>query len=375
MTEPLRILHVLHALGCGGAENMLMNIYRNIDREKIQFDFLVHTDQKTYFDTDIEKMGGKIYRIPYFNGFNFRSYFKALNSFFANNNYKIVHGHLGSCAALYLYVAKKYGAYTIAHSHSTKPIYFTAKNLMYRIYSYPTRYIADYFFACSEKAGEDRYGKEIWKHREIRSIIKNAIDINKYTFRASIRQNARQKLGVKNQFTIGHIGRFDRVKNQSFVLKIFNEVKKTKSDSVLVLVGDGVLKNEIKERVIEMGLNDSVIFTGVRSDVPDLLQAMDCFVFPSLYEGLGIVAIEAQATGLPCVVSDVIPNEAKITDLVKAFSLQESPEKWAAEICAETIPRDREKYNGIVRDSGYDITDTSKWLMNFYIERGRKIWS
>lgn len=365
MSCPIRILHVLHALNCGGAENMIMNLYRNIDRDKIQFDFLVHTNEKCFFDDEIEKLGGKIYRVPYYNMLNYSSYKKALNDFFKSHpEIAIVHGHLGSCAYIYLKVAKKYGCRTIAHSHNSKPDKINAKNTLYKLFSIKTRSVADYFIGCSIKAGQYRYGKKIVNSDRF-TVLKNAIDTPKFAYDEKTRSEVRNEFNLTDNYIIGHIGRFNTVKNHTFLIDILAELVKKDNRVVAMLVGGGDLQPQIEEKVKKLNLRDNVIFTGVRSDANRLLQAMDCFVFPSLYEGLPVTLIEAQAAGLPCIVSDVITKEVQITEQVKYLPLDD-PKKWCDAIAKEKANIIRLNSTEIISESGYDIHDTAEWLTDFY---------
>lgn len=364
---PIRVLHVLGRLDRGGAETMVMNLYRNIDRSKIQFDFMVHTSEDCDYDEEIIALGGKIYSISAYSGKNHFEYKKEWHNFFQEHTeYKIVHGHVRSTAAIYLKIAKKHGMVTIAHSHNTssgKGISATAKNIM----QYPIRHTADYLLACSEYAGEWLFGKRV-KDKNNFFILKNAINAEEFIYDEATRNEIRKELGIENKFILGNVARFHEQKNHTFLIDVFKNVHDKNNESVLLLVGQGDLKQEIKDKVSDLGLTDSVIFTGVRSDVPDLLQVMDVFVFPSLYEGLGIVAVEAQAAGLKCVVADSVPKEAFVTDLISSVSLKDSSDIWADRILKETTYDRRNTYQEIY-DSGYEVKDTSKWIESFYISK------
>jgi len=370
MSKPIRMLHVIGQMNIGGAETMIMNLYRQMDKTKVQFDFIVHTNQKGAYDEEILALGGKIHRVPQFKGSNFLSYKKAWINFFEKNiEYKVIHGHIGSSAAIYLSIAKRFGLFTIAHSHNTMTE-STLKGKMYSIFSYPTRYIADFFFGCSNAAGVARYGKSV-VHSNVFSLLNNAIKTSDFIFSNAIREKKRNELNLDNKLIIGHIGRFNKQKNHVFLIDIFNMIHKKNSDAVLLLVGDGILRKTIEEKVSKLGLKDNVIFTGVRSDIPELLQAFDVFVFPSLYEGLPVSLIEVQASGLPSVIANNITDEVKITDLVKDVSLKDTAEIWADEILkhAEFVNR-RNCYQDIAK-AGYDVTSTANWLQEFYIKNHR----
>ncbi|HLR52451.1 MAG TPA: glycosyltransferase family 1 protein [Candidatus Avamphibacillus sp.] len=368
MSKPIRVLQVFAQMNRGGAETMIMNLYRNIDRSKIQFDFIVHTEEKCDFDDEIYKLGGRIFRVPAYKGKNHINYWKSWRDFFNDHpEYNIIHGHVRSTAAIYLRIAKKYGLTTIAHSHNiSSGNGFSAliKNLL----QYPIRYVADYLFACSKAAGKWLFGTEACKKSNFH-ILNNAIDVKDFTFNKEVRKKKRKEFGIEDRFVIGHVGRFHPQKNHDFIVDIFKSIHDRYNNAVLLLVGDGELRQTMERKVNELGLSDQVIFTGVRSDIPELMQTMDLFLFPSLYEGLGIVVVEAQAAGLHCIVSKTIPKEVYITDLVKSISLKQKAEEWADE-ALKIAEFDRLNFRDTVKSSGYDITETTKWVENFYLQVG-----
>ena len=367
MDKPIRVLHVIGIMNRGGAETMIMNLYRNIDRNKVQFDFVENSSEPAAFDEEILSLGGKIYRCPHYNGKNHFAYVKWWNTFFQKHpgEYPIVHGHLGSTAAIYLSIAKKYGVYTIAHSHNTNA-QKSMEQYIYSIFSYPTRYIADHFFACSPDAAVDRFGKKIAKDTRRCEVLRNAIDSGIFRFDPEIRSKIRNELKINdNAVVIGNVARFAAQKNHAFLMEVFRIVYQKNPNTVLVLVGDGALRPQIEKFIDENKLYSNVIITGVQSNVWDYYQAMDVFVFPSHYEGLGIVVIEAQAAGLPCCVSDAVPSEASLTNLVEHRSLSDSAESWADWILSRSHELRRDTTDEI-RRAGYDISDTSVWLENFY---------
>ncbi|WP_461818656.1 glycosyltransferase family 1 protein [Faecalimonas sp.] len=370
----IRILHVIGVMNRGGAESMIMNLYREIDKTKVQFDFVEHSNERAVFDDEIEKFGGRIYRCPKFVGKNYFAYKKWWDEFFENEgkDYQIIHGHIGSTAAIYLKCAKKKEKYTIAHSHSSGTDH-SLHSLMYSILSYNTRNIADYFFGCSLAAGIDRYGHRVTENIEKFKVLPNAIDIKAYIYSLEVRKNVRKELGYSsNELVIGHVGRMTAEKNHAFILEIFRDICKVKSDVRLLLIGEGKLREELQQKTVDLGLEEKVCFTGIRSDVNRLMQAMDIFVFPSIYEGLGIALIEAQASGLPCIISDKIPNDGIVVkELVTKRSLEDSSEEWARHILSRVnVPR--MDTSNEIREHGFDIKETSKWLERFYIEKTEK---
>ena len=361
----IRILHVIGSLNNGGSQAMVMNLYRNIDRSKIQFDFIVDRSDELFFAEEIKALGGRIYFLPTFNIKNIPIYKKEWKNFFEKNReYKIIHGHVRSTASIYLGIAKKYGLKTIAHSHnnsSGKGIKALIKNVL----QYPIRYIADYYFACSRNAGEWLYGKKVCKGDRF-TIINNAIDSSKFIFKNATRQKVREKMNINEYFVIGNIGRFHHQKNHEFMINVFKAIHDKDKKTKLLLVGDGELLENIKKKVENLGLSKSVIFTGIRSDTNDLLNAMDLFIFPSIYEGLGIVAIEAQASGLQCVVSDAIQDEVFITNLVESISLKEPVELWAEKILSYKNNYQRYNRQSEIINSGFDIRKVTDQIQNLY---------
>ena len=351
----IRVLEVFHGMDCGGAENMIMNLYREMNRDVVQLDFLVHTDNKCFFDDEIISLGGNIYRVPYYNGVNYFVYKNALNKFFSSHpEIKIVHGHLGSCSNIYLHIAKKYGCYAIAHSHNTKPE-LSIKSLIYRLNTYQTRRIADCFFGCSEAAGRYRFGNRIVDKSGHYYNLNNAICVDDFVYNEVVRHTIREEYHLNGSIVLGHVGRFNYQKNHSFLIDVFD-----------TFVGDGELRETIQNKVESLGLTESVIFAGLKDNVNELLQGMDCFVFPSHYEGLPVTLIEAQASGLPCVVSDSISRESSITNLVRFAPLEQSVDYWTQNIIDSINSTVRTNTRSAIIDSGYDIHSTAKWLEEFY---------
>ena len=366
MNQPIRVLQVFAQMNRGGAETMIMSLYRNINRDKVQFDFVVHTEDKCAFDDEIESLGGKIYRVPRYIGKNHLRYISSWNEFFRKHHeYKVIHGHVRSTASIYLSIAKKYGLTTIAHSHNTSSgVGLSAK--VKNILQYPIRYFAEYLFACSKPAGEWLFGKNACQSDNF-FILNNSIDVRKFIYNENIRRKIRKEFNIDGKLVVGHIGRFQRQKNHNLLIDIFKKIHDKNNNAVLLLVGDGELRQSIMDKVEDLELSNNVIYTGVRSDIPKLLQAMDVFVFPSLYEGLGIVVIEAQASGLPCVVSDTIPKDAYLTDLVQSIPLNASVEIWADAVLQYYDNHERIDRYYEIKSNGYDIKDSSIWLEKFYI--------
>lgn len=362
----IRILHVLGGLDRGGAETMVMNLYRAIDRTQIQFDFITHTDRSQAYTDEILKLGGKIYYFPKFKGANFLKLRKLWIKFFKEHpEYKILHSHVRSYASLYLPIAKKAGVKTIIHSHSTsngKGLSSFVKRLM----QFPLRYQADYFFGCSKEAGEWLFGKKVVESSKYH-VLKNAIDTEKYKFNEESRAQYREKLRLGNKLTYVHVGRFHPSKNHPFLLNLFAEIHKRNPNTVLLLVGDGPLHSSIQTQIEELCLQDDVLLLGSRDDIPEILHAADCFLFPSLWEGFGMVAVEAQATGLPCICSDMVPSSVKVTDFCYFISTDDLL-AWVDMSMQNTryalSMQNEGNVNGI---ESFDIKKSAAELQSFYL--------
>jgi len=364
----IRVLHVLEGMRKGGAEAVVMNLYRNVDRSRVQFDFMVHTTDKCAYDDEILGLGGRIFRVPLYNVINHLTYKKAWHDFFKNNadNYKVIHAHMISLASIYLKIASKYGLKTIAHSHNMGAIK-DLKRFILDMWKIPLKHIADYLFACSLAAGEWIFGKDHCKNPNF-FVLNNGINTEKFIYNQAVREQKRKEFDIENKFVVGHIGRFATQKNHSFLIDIFKSIYEKNNNAALLLVGEGELRDPIKDKVRALGLEASVIFTGVRSDISDLLCAMDVFLFPSLYEGLGIVLIEAQANGLHCITSDVVPQEAKVTKLIEYVSLNESASHWADKIFLLAKGYKRQNMQEEITQAGFEIKKVAKWTEEFYLD-------
>ena len=364
---------MIGSLELGGSQSMVMNIYRNIDREKVQFDFIVDHPDRMYFADEIAKLGGKIFIMPTFIGRNVLEIRRKWNDFFQNHKeYKILHSHVRSYASLYLPIAKKYGVKTIIHSHSTsngKGILAIVKKIM----QYPLRYQADYYMACSYEAGRWLFGKNVTKRGNF-FVIKNAIDAKKFSFDDEMRKSSRNNLGITDEFIVGYLGRVITAKNPKFVVEVFRELLNRQQKSKLLFVGDGELLSEIVSLVESYKISDKVIFTGSRNDTERMYAAMDVYCFPSLWEGLGISLIEAQASGLPCVCSENVPMEAYVTRLVHQLSLSENYSVWVDKILSLQNEKRKDTYEEI-KESGYDIQASTTRIYNFYCTIWEKIWA
>lgn len=345
----------------GGLETLIMSWYRNIDRSKVQFDFLVHYQGKFFYDDEIERLGGKIYHLSVRDDSNFIKYLSDLDQFFKEHKeYKIVHGHMESLGRFYFKAAKKYGVpVRIAHSHNsaTEP---TLKGRVKGILAKGFPKYVTHCFACSELAGQFMFGDRNF------TVIKNAIDLSHFQYIEETRAEVRRELNLEDKFVIGHVGRFCTQKNHKYLIDVFEQVHNRNTNAILLLIGKGELLEEVKEYVAKKRLSECVRFMGVREDVNKLYDAMDVFVFPSIFEGLGIVAIEAQESRLMTVCSDVVPKEANVTEYYKAVSLQESPERWAEMICEYASGYEKKDVTDKIRKAGYDIKKSAMMLQQFY---------
>lgn len=363
MNMPIRILHVVTYMGRGGLETMLMNYYRNLDRHKIQFDFLTHRDFEADYDKEIKELGGKIYHLPRLNPFS-RAYLRLLDQFFKEHKeYKIVHSHLDCMAGIPLKYAKRNGVpVRIAHAHNSNQVK-DKKYLLKLCFKHNITRYANYLFACSKEAGKWMFSTNDY------SVLNNAIDAKEYEYNETIRKKIRTEFAIETStFVCGHVGRFSIQKNHNFLIDVFAEIVRQHADSKLLLVGEGELKESIQEKCRKLNLSHKVIFTGLRDDVPDLLQAMDLFLFPSLFEGLGIAAIEAQAAGLPCLISDRVPMECEKTEgLVYQLKLDSGAESWA-EIALQCIDIKRRSILNQIEKADFDIHNNAVRLQQFYLK-------
>ena len=366
MSDPIRVLQVVTHMNRGGLETMLMNYYRHIDRNKVQFDFLVHRNERADYDDEIESLGGKIYRLPRLVPWSI-SYRKKLELFFRTYpQYRIVHVHQDCLSSVILKVAQKCSIpVRIAHSHSSSQ----DKDYKYPIKLFYKQFIPKYataLFACGRIAGDWMFGGAPFE------VLNNAINTQEYRYKDATARRIREQLAIsKEAFVIGHVGRFSPPKNHAFIIDIFAEAVKKDPKAILMLVGDGDLRSDIEDKVKSLGLEDCVVFTGVCDNVNEMMQAMDVFVFPSLYEGLPVSMVEAQASGLPCIISEKVPSDCSIADLVQTISLTESPELWAKQILSAKNTHHRDTYEEIMC-SGFDITENAKWLEEYYLSKQKE---
>lgn len=362
MDEPIRVAQVIGKLMAGGVESVVYNYYRHIDHQKVQFDIFYDADSTVEPPQDLIDMGARFYCIPPYQ--NLPAFLRTLTMHFKQHQYTIVHSHLNTLNVFPLYAAKLAGvSVRISHNHST-----AGKGERKNILKYMLRPFAKMFpthyCACSAYAGKWLFGKAFYNSGKV-CLIRNAIDLKKFTFNLNIRDQVRLELGLTDNFVLGHVGRFCYQKNHEFLIDIFHQVYLQESKARLLLIGDGELKEQVMEQVSALGLNQAVLFLGVRSDVDKLMQAMDVFVLPSRYEGLGIVAIEAQAASLPCVVSTKVPREAQILNSVAFIDLAQPVGQWTEAILdCKSIQRG-DTFSQL-QQAGFEIAKEAERLSEYY---------
>lgn len=368
-----RILHILYnnMVKQGGIESFLIEIYRNIDKNKVQFDFLSleSSDDETY-EQEIVDMGGKMYILNIDRSHIF-SVRRSLCEFLElHTEYDIVHIHVSSLYYIedIISVSKSRVKKCIVHAHNSKQLGPKVLSIFHYFNRNRIEKFATDFFACSSMAAEFMFPKSICTGGRYK-VIKNGINVNAFKYSMEKRNAIRSEFGFKDEFVVGMVGRIAPQKNQMFLVDVFDEVQKINPNSKLLIVGDGPSTLQVKKKVEKLGLNRDVIFTGVRMDIPNILCGIDVYVHPALFEGLGITIIEAQASGLPCVVSaEKIPEEAHIIDEYRVISLKNSAKKWAEEICNIKNKHDRCEYTSVILQAGYDSKDVASELEKIYLE-------
>lgn len=393
MSETIRVLHVLGGVGLGGAESRIMDLYRQMDRSEIQFDFLIHSNAVNYmhshavnhkhdgfaeavgdnlpgrkpefYDEEIHRLGGHIYVLPKFKAYNYFTYRRAVKSFFARHReFQVVQGHMTSTAGIYLPVAHKYGVpITVAHSRNAgvekgpkgAATKFFRRNLIQK---------ADYCFACSRLAGEDVFGRDAMRQGKVK-IIHNAVDVDRFTYDPRKREKVREELGLGEELTLGHVGRFNYQKNHPYLIDIFAALCEKRTDVVLLLLGEGPDQEGIREKCRMLGIDSKVRFLGNQKHPEDYYQAMDFFLLPSFFEGLPGVLVEAQAAGLKCLVSDTVTREAQATELVTYLSIECPAGEWAGRILAEAGYK-RQDTCQTMRNAGFDVKTQAEGYRLFY---------
>ncbi|QAA21576.1 glycosyltransferase family 1 protein [Sporolactobacillus terrae] len=369
--EPIRVLHILGSLQRGGTESVVFNNYRAIDRSKVQFDIAIDDSSMCGIPKSITDLGCKVYRIPPYT--RLPKYIFAIRRICKQGNYKIIHSHMNAVSVFSLCAAWLAGVpVRIAHSHTTAGKgkgEFIRNTLKYLLRPF-SRVFANRYFACSEYAARWLFGNRVVDKGRV-FVLNNAINTEKFAYDQHVRDEQRRNLGLDDKFVVGHVGRFSPQKNHFFLLEAFNALYKVRNDAVLLLIGGlgsagGGIEEALRKRIDELGISDQVIFLGAREDISELYQAMDVFTLPSLYEGLGMACIEAQCSGLPCVLSDRVPKTARINKNVKFLPLEESCENWAKALAKSK--GERKDYSKRVAEAGYDIDAVTKELEAAYIQ-------
>ena len=360
--EPIRILQCVSNMDRAGIETMLMNFYRNIDRDAVQFDFLCNKSKPGDYDEEIKKLGGNIYVSPGLNPFKWYEYQEYMKRLFKEHpEYKVIHCQNEAMGFPALYAAKKANVpIRISHSHNTVTR-FDFKWPIKILYKYLLRFVATDCFACGTDAGKYLFGKEV-------DVIHNAIDIEKFKYSEINREKVRSELNISKKFVIGHVGRFEPQKNHLFLIKMFFEYQKLNNNAILLLIGTGSLEKKIKKIVENLKIKDKVIFLGSVQNVNDYYNAMDVFVLPSLHEGLPVVGIEAQINGLPCIFSTKITPEVKIIPESKFLKINKN---YYNEWCSEIKKHENMTRNDVskfIASSGYSINDEVKKLEQRYLK-------
>ena len=363
--QPVRVAQVIGQAINGGTESFAMNYYKHMDHSLVQFDFFVESESKIIDENIIESMGGKVVIIPSYS--HVGKYIKTLIKLFKEGKYDIVHSNMNALSVFTLFAAKRAGVKVrIAHSHSTTNKREKIRNFVKNILRHFSKLYATHYFACSELAGRWLFGDKTFDKGEV-TVINNAIELEKYKFNEEIRDGLRAEYDLTYNFVIGHIGRFMSQKNHTFLVDIFSEVVKRRPDAKLLLIGDGPLFDEIVNKVRMLHLEDKVIFTGVKQNAYAFYNAMDVFLLPSLYEGLPVVGVEAQANGLPLVISDTITRDLNIAGGVEYLPLERPASYWADHIINLNTKTDRDAYFYKIKNSPFDIQNEARKMQDRYL--------
>ena len=368
----IRVLHILHSMNRGGAENAIMNYYRNIDREVVQFDFLLTDCKKGFFEDEIKKLGGRIFKVPLITMINPFPYLKAVKRFLKEHpEYRIVHSHTSSKSVFPLWIAKRCGVpVRCSHSHSSMAENGIGGWVRMRLMPLLKITATDYL-SCGNQAAVYLYGRKFFEEGKVK-VFKNVIETQRFRFNEETRKEYRAKLGIKDdELVLGHTARFDPVKNHPFDVEILSELLKMGIKAKLLFVGDNTASGieSVNQKIDGFRVKNEVIFTGVVSNVYDYEQAMDVFLLPSFNEGLPLSIIEAQVSGLPCFTTkDRVSSECSVTDLVHYLPLEDGAHRWVEEIVKACKEERRDRW-GEVAAAGYDANNSAKELQDFYIRR------
>ena len=365
----IKIVHIVGGLHSGGVEAVIYNYFSHINMNEFEVHIISNSPSVKECEDNFRKLGFIIHVLPERKK-DFFGNLKQTIKIFKENDFDILHSHMNLNSFYHTFLGMLTGIKVrIAHSHLVE---FPSNPISKAISGFKkllNKMFANRYFACGESAGAYLFGKKNVKNGKV-YILKNAITVDLFLYNETIRASIRKELGIDNRFCIGHIGRFTEQKNHSKIIDIFREFHTLRPDSVLILIGTGELEDEIKLKVQDYQLNDNIMFLGVKNDVYKYYQAMDAFLFPSTYEGLGIVLVEAQCASLPCFSSDVVPHEAKVSELVEFYSLSLSAKEWAENINNYSYPARLNRYETIV-NAGYEIQSAAKTLEKWYISQTR----
>lgn len=363
----MKILYVLSYISRnGGVQSVVNNYYNHMNLEENQIDFLTLLPGDKEMEDEWKKRGCNIYKIGGSEEKNLYLFCKEIEKFFQkHHDYDVIHSHQTNLDLFYLREAKKWKIpVRILHAHSTNCDISKFRMLILKLTS---KLYANYFFACSEEAGKFIFGKKI-KNDERFYVINNAIDVEKYIYNSKIREEQRNKNNIENNFVIGNVARMVEIKNHEFLLKVFKEILAINKDAKLLLIGNGPLEEKLKKDAKELKIDKNVIFYGVTNKVNDLLQAMDVFILPSLFEGVPLTVIEAAASGTKYVISDKINSHLNKNNLELKISLEETPEFWAKEILEFATKYTKENQKKLLIDSKFDINIEANRLEKIYQE-------
>lgn len=377
MGEPVRVLHVLGGLNLGGAESRVMDLYRCMDRDKVQFDFLIHRRdigsaacQKHFYEEEVEALGGKVYALPKFMVYNYAAYRRAARDFFrAHHEFAVVQGHMTSTAAIYLPQAKKAGVPVVCAHARSAGVDKGIKGIITKLLRLPLLKKADYCLACSKEAGEAVFGSK-WADSAKARLVPNAINAQRFQYNPALREKMRTELSLGDSFVIGHVGRFHYAKNHEFLLEVFGRLHQNLEQKgrscKLLLLGEGEGMAAAKAQAAALGVEKDVLFLGNHKDVEAYYQVFDLFLFPSRFEGLPGTVVEAQAAGLRCIISDRITTEVGISELVSFHSLEDGADQWAKEVECSMVYERRDRCEA-VRKAGFDVQEQARRLERFYL--------
>lgn len=366
----IRILQIVSSLAMNGTETFIMNLFRNIDHTKVMFDFLVFSGEKEGFYDEVISLGGNVFFLPKRRD-GVKKYFTSLDTFFSQHakDYDAVHYNVSSLTSVApLRYARKHGITTrIVHCHNANCTGIHNK-LIHRINRFRIKQLATHFLACSSAAA--KWGYSFSGKLSETKVIANGINLSTFTLNKDIRMQCRKHLGISDKMVVLHVGTFNPIKNHSFLIDVFKEIKAIRQDAVLLSVGEGKLQEQTKAKAVRLGIEKDVIFLGRRMDVANIMMASDVMVFPSLHEGLGIVVIEALAASLPCLVSTGVPQEVNISDKIKFLPISEGPNEWAKQaISLSSTSRNEEVDN---RVSSYSIENTVRQMEKIYLSVPKK---